>query len=90
MANEKNADPAAIRQLIESELATFLGAQKKYLESIGSELTPASDALSSFLLDGGKRLRPLFAYFGFLSAGGSYAPETVSYTHLTLPTNREV
>ena len=77
MANEKNADPAAIRQLIEGELATFLSAQKKYLESIGSELTQASDALTSFLLEGGKRFRPLFAYFGFLSAGGSHSPEII-------------
>jgi len=65
--------PAEVRQLIESELATFLGAQKKYLESIGRELNQASDALSSFLLDGGKRLRPLFAYFGFIGAGGTHS-----------------
>jgi geranylgeranyl diphosphate synthase type I len=77
VANEKNAEPAAIRQLIEGELAIFLRTQKKYLESIGSELTPASDALSSFLLDSGKRLRPLFAYFGFLGAGGTHSPEVI-------------
>ena len=77
MAIEKNAEPAAIRQFIEGELAIFLAAQKKYLESIGSELTPASNALSSFLLDSGKRLRPLFAYFGFIGAGGTYSPEVI-------------
>ena len=77
VANEKNAEPSAIRQLIESELAIFLGAQKKYLSSIGSELTPAADALSSFLLDSGKRFRPLFAYFGFIGAGGSHSPEVI-------------
>ena len=73
----KTADPTAIRQLIEAELATFLTAQKRYLESIGSELAPASDALSSFLLDGGKRLRPLFAYYGFIGAGGSHSSEVI-------------
>jgi len=77
VANEKIGDPAAIRQLIESELANFLGAQKKYLESIGSELTPASDALTSFLLDSGKRFRPLFAYFGFIGAGGSHSSQVI-------------
>jgi len=77
VANEKNAGPAAIRQLIESELAIFLGAQKKYLESIGSELVPAADALSAFLLDSGKRLRPLFAYFGFAGAGGTHSQEVI-------------
>jgi geranylgeranyl diphosphate synthase type I len=30
-----------------------------------------SDVLTSFLLDSGKRLRPLFAYAGFAAAGGS-------------------
>ncbi|CAB4912119.1 unannotated protein [freshwater metagenome] len=77
MANENSANPAAIRQLIEGELAIFLSAQKKYLESIGSELSQASDALSSFLLDGGKRLRPLFAYFGFIGAGGAHSQELI-------------
>jgi len=77
VANEKNVDPTAIRQLIESELAIFLGAQKKYLESIGSELVPAADALSAFLLDSGKRLRPLFAYFGFAGAGGAHNQEVI-------------
>ena len=77
MANENSANPAAIRHLIEGELAIFLSAQKKYLESIGSELTPAADALSSFLLDGGKRLRPLFAYFGFIGAGGTHSQEVI-------------
>jgi geranylgeranyl diphosphate synthase type I len=77
VAEEKNANPAAIRTLIEGELATFLDAQKQYLASIGSELTPASDALSSFLLDSGKRFRPLFAYFGFIGAGGAHSPEII-------------
>jgi len=77
VAHENSATPAAIRALIEGELATFLGAQKTYLQSIGSELTPASDALSSFLLDGGKRLRPLFAYFGFIGAGGTHSHEVI-------------
>ena len=77
VANEKNSDPAAIRQLIESELATFLSAQKIYLQSIGSELSPAADALTSFLLDSGKRLRPLFAYFGFIGADGSHSSEII-------------
>jgi geranylgeranyl diphosphate synthase type I len=37
-------------------------------------LKPVSSALSSFLLDSGKRLRPLFAYAGIKSAGGSITP----------------
>ena len=32
-------------------------------------MAPVADALSSFLLDSGKRLRPLFAYCGYVSTG---------------------
>jgi geranylgeranyl diphosphate synthase type I len=37
-----------------------------------------SDSLTSFLLDSGKRLRPLFAYAGFTAAGGSLDKPVVS------------
>jgi geranylgeranyl diphosphate synthase type I len=50
--------------------------QSSYLLSISPELKPVSSALSSFLLDSGKRLRPLFAYAGIKSAGGSLTPAT--------------
>jgi len=50
--------------------------QSAYLLSISPELQPVSSALSSFLLDSGKRLRPLFAYAGIKSAGGSLTPAT--------------
>jgi geranylgeranyl diphosphate synthase type I len=48
-----------------------LAEQTKYLGDIGSELIPVAEAMSNFLLDGGKRLRPLFAYCGYLAAGGA-------------------
>jgi geranylgeranyl diphosphate synthase type I len=49
--------------------------QSAYLLSISPELHPVSSALSSFLLDSGKRLRPLFAYAGIKSAGGALTVE---------------
>ena len=49
--------------------------QSAYLLSISPELHPVSSALSSFLLDSGKRLRPLFAYAGVKSAGGALTVE---------------
>lgn len=58
-----------VREEIRNELSVFLIEQREYLSSIGSELIPVCDALESFLLDGGKRLRPLFAYAGFVSTG---------------------
>ncbi len=56
---------------VQSDLTEFLAAQTRYLGEIGSELIPAAEAMSGFLLDSGKRLRPLFAYAGYLASGGS-------------------
>jgi geranylgeranyl diphosphate synthase type I len=60
-----------VRNAVEEELSIFLNRESAYLNSISSDLSPVSDSLSSFLLDSGKRLRPLFAYAGFAAAGGS-------------------
>lgn len=61
---------ADIRMRVQRDLTSFLAAQTKYLAEIGSELVPVSEAINAFLLDGGKRLRPLFAYCGYLASGG--------------------
>jgi geranylgeranyl diphosphate synthase, type I len=64
------------RDGVEIELTQFMRDQSAYMLSISPELQPVSSALSSFLLDSGKRLRPLFAYAGIKSAGGSLTPAT--------------
>lgn len=61
---------ADIRIRVQQDLTDFLVEQTHYLGEIGTELIPAAEAINSFLLDGGKRLRPLFAYCGYISAGG--------------------
>ena len=61
----------SVRSAVEEELNIFLNRESAYLSSISPELSPVSDSLTSFLLDSGKRLRPLFAYAGFAAAGGS-------------------
>lgn len=63
------SDLKEIRNLVNQELASFVTAESKYLNEIGSELTPVAAAMERFLLDSGKRLRPLFAYIGFLGTG---------------------
>ncbi|MBC7463323.1 MAG: polyprenyl synthetase family protein [Actinobacteria bacterium] len=55
---------------VQRDLTQFLTDQTTYLGEIGIELIPVAEAINSFLLDGGKRLRPLFAYCGYLAAGG--------------------
>ena len=65
-----------VRDGVEIELTQFMRDQSAFLRSISAELEPVSAALSSFLLDSGKRLRPLFAYAGIVSAGGTLTPST--------------
>ena len=71
MSSEPKATLLSVRSAVEEELGIFLNREAAYLNSISTELTPVSDSLTSFLLDSGKRLRPLFAYAGFLASGGS-------------------
>ena len=71
MSSEPKTTLTRLRSAVEEELAIFLNFEGAYLNSISTELSPVSDVLTSFLLDSGKRLRPLFAYAGFAAAGGS-------------------
>lgn len=71
MANDAQGTLESVREQVQSELVSYLTLQREYLSGIGSELIPVCDALESFLLDGGKRLRPLFAYAGFLATGST-------------------
>ena len=71
MSSEPKAALSSVRSAVEEELDNFLNFESAYLKSISPDLSPVSDVLTSFLLDSGKRLRPLFAYAGFAAAGGS-------------------
>ena len=71
MSSEPKATLLSVRSAVEEELGIFLNREAAYLNSISTELTPVSDSLTSFLLDSGKRLRPMFAYAGFFASGGS-------------------
>lgn len=56
---------------VETALTAFLADQASMLEGIGPDLGPVWEAIKEFLLDGGKRLRPTFAYWGYRGAGGA-------------------
>ena len=66
-----------VRIAVKQELAHYLAEQREYLTGIASELIPVCDALEDYLLEGGKRLRPLFAYAGYLSAGSTPSREEI-------------
>ncbi len=70
-------DITGLTGAINASLTGFFEHESKYLRAIGSELEPVADALGRFLLESGKRLRPLFAVIGFLGAEGRLTPEII-------------
>jgi len=64
-------DVEAVRERVNGALAEFMAGQSELLARISADLGPVSDALRDFLLDGGKRLRPAFCYWGWRGAGGA-------------------
>ena len=58
-----------LRSRVSAALRAQLHRQRGRLALVGPELGPVADALADFL-DGGKRLRPAFAYWGYRAAGG--------------------
>ncbi|MFF7631806.1 polyprenyl synthetase family protein [Kitasatospora sp. NPDC008050] len=63
-------DQAGARTQVDAALSRFMTEQHALLSSISPDLVAAADALRDFLLDGGKRLRPAFCYWGWRGAGG--------------------
>lgn len=58
-----------LRDDFNRHLRTFLAHNSSHLQSISPALEPVGVALSEFILDSGKRLRPIFAYAGFVATG---------------------
>jgi geranylgeranyl diphosphate synthase type I len=71
-------DDAGLRARVRAALARFLERQRALLATIDPALGPVADAIESFVLGGGKRLRPAFAYWGFRGAGGVDGDEVVA------------
>lgn len=65
--------PAAVT----AELADYLAGRRKDCLDVAEEFAGATDDLTRFVLAGGKRLRPTFAWWGWRAAGGLDHPGTV-------------
>ncbi|MEV1316721.1 polyprenyl synthetase family protein [Micromonospora arborensis] len=63
-------DRAGLRQRVDKALTEFLAGQRVRLAAVDESLVPVAEAIEAFVLGGGKRLRPAFAYWGFRGAGG--------------------
>jgi geranylgeranyl diphosphate synthase type I len=69
--------PDLLRGRVQQALSGFLANQEELLATVGPELAQVGASISTFLLDGGKRLRPLFCYWGARGAGLADSPELV-------------
>ncbi|WP_127501291.1 polyprenyl synthetase family protein [Actinoplanes solisilvae] len=69
---------ADLRARVDKALAVFLAEQSSRLTGIDSSLTAVAEAIDDFVLGGGKRLRPAFAYWGFRGAGGADSDQIVA------------
>lgn len=58
-----------LRTRVSAELSAFLDRQEALLAEVSADLAPVIAALREFL-DGGKRMRPAFCYWGWRAAGG--------------------
>jgi geranylgeranyl diphosphate synthase type I len=61
---------AGLRPRVEKALAEFLMGRRAALLEIDAALGDLADTVEAFVLGGGKRLRPAFAYWGYRGAGG--------------------
>lgn len=62
---------AALPTEVHRELATFLTEKRAHAEAVDPAFAAAVDSLVTFVLGGGKRIRPVFAWWGWRGAGGS-------------------
>jgi geranylgeranyl diphosphate synthase type I len=69
---------AGLRERVEKALAAFLSEQRALLTAIDPALEPVVDTIETFVLRGGKRLRPAFAYWGYRGAGGADSDEVMA------------
>ncbi|MEV6376642.1 polyprenyl synthetase family protein [Micromonospora sp. WP24] len=69
-ASVSPVDRAGLRQRIDKALAEFLANQRIWMAGVDDALSPLAEVIEAFVLGGGKRLRPAFAYWGYRGAGG--------------------
>ncbi len=66
----------SVTDRIDAALADFLDSRGEFLAIVGPELQTVTAATRCFVLNGGKRLRPQFAYWGWRTVKGDDADDT--------------
>src|SRR5579862_8661028 len=67
-----------LRSRVDEALRVFLRDATGSLARIGEDLQPLADAIGTFVLDRGKRLRPAFCYWGYRAVGGPDGDEIIN------------
>ncbi|WKD58983.1 polyprenyl synthetase family protein [Corynebacterium caspium] len=67
--------PSDFSQTIHPLLAQYLDTRLAEISPIGKPVEAAVSYLQNFILGGGKRIRPLYGWAGFVGAGGLAGPE---------------
>jgi geranylgeranyl diphosphate synthase type I len=71
-------DRAGLRDRVQRALAGFLAQRREHMTAIDKDLSPLADSVETFVLGGGKRLRPAFAYWGYRGTGAPDSDELIA------------
>jgi geranylgeranyl diphosphate synthase, type I len=71
-------DLGDLRTRVDRALSDFLARQQVFLSAVDDATGPVAEAVAGFVLGGGKRLRPAFAYWGYRGAGGADSDQLVA------------
>jgi geranylgeranyl diphosphate synthase type I len=71
------ASLAAVSAAVEGRLAALFDDERRRWAELDPGLVEPLDTLATFVLNGGKRLRPVFCHWGFVGAGGDPADPPV-------------
>jgi geranylgeranyl diphosphate synthase type I len=66
-----------VAPLVDRELVRFLAEQRMEIRALAPESVTLIDEIERTVRAGGKRIRPLFCYWGHRAAGGAEGPEIV-------------
>ncbi len=65
-----SAEPSVFALAVEDALREFFDSRRTIVEPVGGDFATSVGQLEQFVLRGGKRVRPSFAWAGWLGAGG--------------------
>ena len=66
----KTPDLAQVPGIVTTHLAEFFAAQRSTIAPLGDVVGDAVTLLENYVLKGGKRIRPCYAWAGFVAGGG--------------------